>query len=592
MTDHLTQEQLLQYLDGELPRAAMQTAGIHIQSCWACRTELERLQEDIGTIHDAQKQVLLPGLPPPPRPWPRLEPRLVAAQAPGLLSWRRFGLLLDPMRRPMPALTVLAGLFAVWALLWLNPAYASAKEILRRVSQADAQRMTPSPEHFVRQKVKVAKAKHGSPSKQTGEVNSWRSARGVYWQLAESDVAATDLQKRYRDQHVADLPLSAASYQSWSRKTNAEGQVFREAEAIDVNFVALRQPGAEGLQKVSFRVRPADWHVTGMGLDFGDAQFEISEEDLTVLPKSDVPLDVLARLDPSTPKQEAQTLSARIVEPATPGMPPAIPPARLSTNPDDTEMDVRFTLHQIGADLGEPIEVARESSSSTSTVVRAWGASPERQALLRQLLEDKQDVRLELQPPPGGAALPVQVGGSLPAPQSMSAPDSRQAARRPDDERLAKWFGNSATQEDFTRSVLATSTDLLSRLFALKQLADRWAPKSESGLTEEAKAKLAAMILDHARAAAQRCSELRLMVKPLLGEFAPTSVEGRSPTVQRNWQDSTAQSIEAAKDADRLLRSLFTTSAAGVTLEEALPIIQQKLINAEAGISSMLSSKM
>jgi hypothetical protein len=69
-------------------------------------------------------------------------------------------------------------------------------------------------------------------------------------------------------------------------------------------------------------------------------------------------------------------------------------------------------------------------------------------------------------------------------------------------------------------------------------------------------------------------------------------VDPDPPAVQRNWQDSAAQSVETAKDADRLLMSLFTTSAASVTLDEALPIIQQKLINAEAGVSSVLSSKM
>jgi anti-sigma factor RsiW len=581
MTDHLTHEQLLQYLDGELPKAAMRATSIHIQSCWGCRTELERLHEDIGIIHDAQKQVLLPGLPPPPRPWPRLEPLLVAAQAPELMSWRRISLLIDLMRRPVPVLTVLAGLFAACALLWLNPGSVSAKEILRRVSAADAQRLAPPPERYIRQKVKVTKAEHGFGSTHTGEVDSWRSAKGIYWRLADEDAAAADLQRRYEDENVRDLPLSPAAYQLWSTQTQMDGRVSRNADTVDVNFSGVRHPGPGAVQNVSFRLRSADWHVTWMKLDFEDAQFEISEEDLTVLSKSDVPIDVLARLEPFTARPEARVLSARIAEPTI-----VESPTRLSPSADEVEMDVRFTLHQIGADLGEPIEVASESSSNT-TVVRAWGTSPARQELLRQLLEDRPNVRLELQPP----TIAVSAGDLQPAQPVTAAPPLGDSALRPDEKRLAKWFGSSASQEQFARYLLATSTDLLARLYALKQLADRWPPNSESNLTEEPRAKLAAMIRDDSRSAAQRCVELRLMAKPLLDEFAPTSKTAVPRVALRDWQDLTRQSLEEAKDADRLLRSLFTTSDTAMALNEALPILQQKLADAEAGVSAVLSSK-
>src|SRR5215471_7367280 len=111
MTKHLTREQLLNYLDGELPKAKMRAARDHIQSCWACRTELEHLQNDIGLIHDAQQQVVLPSLPPPPQPWPRLEPRLAATDRQRFPHLFQIRPMINFMHQTAPVLTVLATLF-------------------------------------------------------------------------------------------------------------------------------------------------------------------------------------------------------------------------------------------------------------------------------------------------------------------------------------------------------------------------------------------------------------------------------------------------------------------------------------------------
>ena len=72
MTDHVTREGLLHYVDGELSRSAIAETKEHLQSCWSCRVELDRLEKDIGVILDAHNQVFMPSLPDPPQPWPRM----------------------------------------------------------------------------------------------------------------------------------------------------------------------------------------------------------------------------------------------------------------------------------------------------------------------------------------------------------------------------------------------------------------------------------------------------------------------------------------------------------------------------------------
>jgi hypothetical protein len=62
---HLSDEQLLLYLEGELPKRGAKPAQEHIESCWRCRTrrqELERAIEDFIHVHqDALDAKLPPG---------------------------------------------------------------------------------------------------------------------------------------------------------------------------------------------------------------------------------------------------------------------------------------------------------------------------------------------------------------------------------------------------------------------------------------------------------------------------------------------------------------------------------------------------
>jgi len=90
MTGHLSKEQLLRHLDGELSISGMRRAAAHLQACWSCQVEFSRLKEHIAAIIDAHVNVFSPSLPPPRAPWPRLEPRLKRVRRSNpLLLWRK-----------------------------------------------------------------------------------------------------------------------------------------------------------------------------------------------------------------------------------------------------------------------------------------------------------------------------------------------------------------------------------------------------------------------------------------------------------------------------------------------------------------------
>jgi hypothetical protein len=584
MIEHLSRADLLQYVDGELPKSVMRAVSDHLQSCWACRTELGRLQEDIATIHEAETQVLLPGLPPPPLPWERLDRKIassLAAAKPTAGGTRWSGGRSRFLRPAVAAATVLAVMGVIAELLWVTPVL-SATEILRRVSEAEAHRLAaPASEPFIDQTLRVTE-KRPLAGGESGRVEYWRSPKSAFWQFARSDSVAADLKERYHREHIAGLPLSSVSYRAWSAKTNVDGRVSREDGWIDVTFTAVGRVRSGSPREVSLRVRPQDWHITRMYLRFSDVQFEVSELDLLALSEAEVPPDVLSHLEPVARAEEPKVPVYRTPRPAR-HIAPAEDLAH-APSPDDTEMNVRFVLHQIGADLGEPVQVL--TTPGGQVVVQAWGTSAGRRRLIRQLLQDDPHVSVELDPPPDADSLE----GVVPLPAASPPAVSTGSAARRDDVRLSKWFGSSAAEADFAHSVLAASTDLLARLYAMKQLADRWPPEPEARLSGRARQELGAMIADDAGSASQRCTELRLMIDALARDLGPA---GETPPEEQQgpWQNAAVDGLDAAKQADLALRSILTTSNEPMPLDQALPYIRRRLSTAAADIRFIAVSR-
>src|SRR5579872_3908478 len=69
LTLHPEEEQLLRYLDGELPAVASGEVRSHLEACWQCRAALEELQDVVSQCVHYRKNVLQRHLPTPPAPW-------------------------------------------------------------------------------------------------------------------------------------------------------------------------------------------------------------------------------------------------------------------------------------------------------------------------------------------------------------------------------------------------------------------------------------------------------------------------------------------------------------------------------------------
>jgi hypothetical protein len=323
-----------------------------------------------------------------------------------------------------------------------------------------------------------------------------------------------------------------------------------------------------------------NWHLKGMKLWFADAEFDIHEEDFAVMDRGEVPSEVLASLE--SPDMNAQPNSSAAGIEKVPVSERSDPRANL--NLDDVEMGVRYELHQIGADLGEGIDISTRSPGEV--VVNAWGASAERKEELTARLTSKAGVRLEFQPPSDGLS-------SVKRPTQQTIVSSQEPTEgQSQDKRIEQFFGSAEEQENYTRGVLETSTTALAHLYALRALAERWPPDAEGTLSPAVRHELLEMVQDHARALRSSVEVLRAEMLPLFRQFGYDSPSNLSGISTLRWQDASNSGLEAAKSLDHSLRSLLTTTEYPASVDDALPKLQENLRELDLALHQLLVSEM
>ena len=237
--------------------------------------------------------------------------------------------------------------------------------------------------------------------------------------------------------------------------------------------------------------------------------------------------------------------ASRPVAPPAPSAPapPKAPAPRLasvSAGPED-ELRVMAALDRIGADLGDPIEVARTSGQ---IVVTCIGLEAARMREVRSALAGLPRVAVVLSPKPNVSAprSPLEVVG---APQ---------AAVRAD---VARQFDSPAAYERFVDGLLKSSDAMMARVHALRRLATRFPADVEAPMRPDAKALLAAIREHHETALAREVASLDSSVRSFIGPPAPALTGKRTP---EDWETRTARVFSEAQQVDRMLGAVFAGS--------------------------------
>jgi hypothetical protein len=577
MNEHLSPQQMLAYIDGELSRVEVRRAAKHLHSCWTCMAEMERMKDDIATILEAHEKVFVPGLPPAPRPWPGFNTILardISSRSQSISLWMHVGMYLNWLLGSVR----LVGLSAIFLVLLsyfvFHTRTVSAKEVLARVHVADAQRDAIKKDQVIRQRIHIRKISHGDSHSTFDQIDAWKSQTAGYWNVSEQDAAAAELEAEYQKHNIATgLPLSTASVDSWVREAGDSPTVSEHGTDVSLNYGGSSKGATDSLEQVNIVVQQSTWQIKKMTLDFHDVSFEVMADDYSILPKREVPTALLAHLElyaapslnPGSVMSHSLTNSASNVI--------HLPMLNL----DKTELDVFTTLHGLGADLGEPVTVTH---SSEAVLVGLWQLPGDRQAELRAALVGKPGVHVLLTEPHAPLRRVLVASPASDAPQAQVVTGS-------EDQSLIKYFGSLQREQGFSNEVLGESTVILSRLYALRNLQKQFPTIRNQSLGPEEQLQLRALVRDHTAAISQNLDALEKTLAPINASFGVSPCVTSVSLEKTDWQSEALTALDTAKGVDHILRMLFTANQTPASPDSALPGIAQNLCRLCAQLKSV-----
>lgn len=565
MSSHLTRQQMLLHLDGEISRWEARRLERHLRSCWTCRSEVEKLKTSIGIVHDAYREQFVPLLQEPQRPWAPFE-TLLANSSPcapqGL--WNR---LAEKARLVWPSVIAAAALTIVCAILLFTDASfraksVSAKEILYRVQAANERRSTINRDQVIRQRVRIRKRSHSHGRTEESSLDTWKSREAVYWDAPSNSPIVKKLTAEYQSHKIPlDLPISTSAINAWGQAAGGNPVVVENSEKVELRFLPATDTTNDPV-KLSLEVHTGSWQIERLVLQFGDdADFDISEDKYSIMPMNAVPKDVLAHLMPLEKPASATTMIAE-----------RSLPVAAEINLNKTALDVMSALHDLRADLGEPINVSR---TSRSIAVELWQLAPDRRAEIERALTGKPNVEIVLSPRNNPETTQTESGhASLNPTVELTQPSQEEKIN---DRRFLEYFGSLERERDFANESLTTASTILSHLYALRTLQQQFPKTQEPVLSPEEKQRLHQLVHDHVTSSIENMGALERQLAPLATHFVVTVPPTAVTYAAGDWRTDSLEALRFGREADTRLRQLMTSTASPISPEDALPQILASL---------------
>ena len=528
LTLHPEEEQLLRYLDGELPVQASGQVRSHLEACWQCRAALEELQNVVSQCVHYRKNVLQRHLPTPPAPWIDIYRKFdeIDASVEPVLFQRVLRLLKSPFDTAAKKWAVAAAALLVFFGLFYR------------------YRETPSvhASELLRQAVVAANAHPGQPRRIQIRTRDRRLIRPAVASqraaFAARDAAAfNSLEAMFeRANYSWTDPLSAQSFQAWRNQLpDKRDQVSEENQAYRIET----STDASELRNATLTLRTADLRPMEERLEFSNQEWveitEVADDTTPPVSRSAV---------------ESERPAAGNAKPPAPEVSNAVTAPAPSASAAD-ELQVVAALHDVGADLGDPVQVSR---SGTEVVVSGVGIAPARQQEIRNAIGSKPHVavRFSDSPPDRVPEQPVAPG------DSSAGGDVRQLQSR-----LAEQLGGRANLEQLAAQVLDSSESLMARAYALRRLAEQFPVAAERELTASDRQLLQRLRVEHSAALRQQVTEIDRAVQPILATVNPATVNGDATTTPNNdvpsepWQAATEDVFQSARRLDKLVGVMF-----------------------------------
>ncbi len=522
---HPAGEKLLKFADGELSPKQAAAVRSHLEACWNCRTQLEEFQKGIADyvrFHEAFKTEA----PAPPGPWADLRRRMEeedrALAGPAV---RR-----TPSRRWLSAAAAI--LLACLAFYRFGSAPKASAAVLLRKAVAAEIAAPAGPRHI---RVRMRDRSFVRPA--------------VY----ARDAGPDSLAGLFASAHYNwEEPLSARSYASWRDQLSEKRDEVETVRQGASSLYRIRTTTPAGaLAEATITLRANDFAPVSGSFQFRGSEWVEITEAPAPLPEP----------DPAAPAREV----ARAMRPPE----PAVPAARAAPGPSE-ELGAIAALHEIGADLGEPIEVTR---TDRGLVVTGTGIDQRRQEQVKASLARVPRVQLRFEEPRPMTAQE----SSAREPLSVAAPKTAFGAE------LEKSVGGRIALEKLTNRALDLSEAAMARAHALRNLARRFPASEEARLSESDLETLATLRREHAEALAGSAAELAAMLNGALTALGAAGASRRdAPALAANWQEAAAQVFTATQEADRLLSALLAGANTTLAPDQVVPRLATALQRLQA----------
>jgi len=611
---HLGDEEIIAYLDGELPRHELERTRTHLESCWSCRSRMGEIQSNIDNFVCARK-ALLPDQPEFSEAQVEQFRQRLAAHAKiqdsvsrfwpeQMSSWgariRGTAVVLLPYRNVAVA-TVVALCLLVVLLTNVWNTRVSADTVLLRAENYEANHL-PKSGQVTTTSVRVDRSDGRSHAiKQLGTIILVRdslsnaiyvkaeSSSGTYENTLAKDMGQFSepllhhvfadgegdpalLQYLVAQQWIPDLSIAR-----FRRLVESRGSSIVDARRDKAVF-ELHYPfsagQASGVVEALLRVDASDYAPTSLSIFTtgrgGNNEYRFTRTSFSYGARTPELARMFLRDESSKPGASSVPSLAQADRP--------VPLSYANSNATEGEVSIATALHKIDACLGEEIYVIPMSDGSL--LVQGLVDSPARRQVIAQALK------------PLGGSLHVQVyiprelknGSELYQPPDQFVPDlaagdsssatpadsSRSTA--PLHEMLYRHFDKpGASPEDTNKQVASFSDEIVTlarqtflHAWALKRLEREFAARRVSGLPPLALQKIEQMREDHLH-------WISTITKQEAGMLALiTSPEGASSIAEVAGGHDSETLLRLAQEQNDLVHSLFTTSTETQAPEMAL----------------------
>jgi|SRR5579871_1667130 len=240
------------------------------------------------------------------------------------------------------------------------------------------------------------------------------------------------------------------------------------------------------------------------------------------------------------------------------------------------ELQAVAVLHQLGADLGEPLEITRDGPHVviTGTALPAARRRQIEQALagLPQVMVRFSEPSPQPDEPRPTAALPKTADD---APKT-SSPASLLS-------RVELQLGGHAQFQSFSARTLEQSDAAMARVYALRRLAQEFSPDVERQLSPGEERLLYRLAKEHTQALMAAEGAIGAAVSPLLTALGATPVAA-APIDSKTWQVATEKLFGSARQTDTLLAALLGVATPDQPTDAVVPQLAIALAQLQADV--------